>query len=150
VHAAAIAIGSNLGDPVENVRKAIAALSQAGTLTAVSRLYRSDAWGEENQPQFINAVALINTVLEPRELLKALQEIEREMGRTPSYKWGPRIIDLDIVYYDDVRIDEPDLKIPHPHFYERSFVLVPLAEVDPRFAEPAAAVEKSGLTVMLP
>lgn len=145
MHAAAIAIGSNLGNSVEIVRIAISALRQTGDLTAVSQLYRSEPWGEANQPHFINAVALISTALGPRELLRALQGIEREMGRTPTYKWGPRTIDLDIVYYDDIKIDEPDLKIPHPHFRERSFVLVPLAEIDPRYADEASKVQQSGL-----
>ncbi|MBC5815369.1 MAG: 2-amino-4-hydroxy-6-hydroxymethyldihydropteridine diphosphokinase [Candidatus Eremiobacteraeota bacterium] len=149
MHSAAIAIGSNLGNPAQNVRKAISALRGVGDLTAVSRLYRSEPWGEENQPQFINAVVLISTTLEPRELLTALQEIEREMGRTPTYKWGPRIIDLDIVYYDDISVDEPDLKIPHPHFRERSFVLVPLAEIDSRYADATAALpDPVGLQVL--
>ena len=137
----AIALGSNLGEPVENVRKAIGRLRDVGVISAVSRLYRSEPWGEQNQPQFINAVALVDTQLGPRALMDALKKIERDMGRTLTYKWGPRIIDLDIVYYDEISISEPDLKIPHPHFKQRSFVLVPLAEIDPRYAQLAAEVE---------
>ncbi|MDP9023840.1 MAG: 2-amino-4-hydroxy-6-hydroxymethyldihydropteridine diphosphokinase [Candidatus Eremiobacteraeota bacterium] len=150
MHDAAIAIGSNLGDPVKNVRKAIGALREAGELSAVSRLYRTEPWGEPDQPQFINAVALIKTQLAPRPLLAALQKIEQEMGRTTTYKWGPRVIDLDIVYYDDIIIDGPDLILPHPHFRERSFVLVPLAEIDARYADEASKLGRVGLSVVVP
>ena len=136
---AAIALGSNLGDAAANVRKALTALAAAGEVCAVSRLYESDPWGVEDQPQFINAVALVNTELEPRALLSELKRIEHELGRTATYKWGPRVIDLDIIYFDDEHIDEPGLQIPHPHFRERAFVLVPLAVVDQRYAALAAA-----------
>lgn len=145
---AAIAIGSNLDDPAHNVRTAIAALRSVGEVTAISRLYRSQPWGVDDQPQFINAVVLVRTELRPRALLDALKEIERHMGRNPSYRWGPRLIDLDIVYYDDLSVDEPGLTIPHPHFKERPFVLVPLAEIDSRYASEAAAADQTGLEVV--
>ncbi|MDQ6930299.1 MAG: 2-amino-4-hydroxy-6-hydroxymethyldihydropteridine diphosphokinase, partial [Candidatus Eremiobacteraeota bacterium] len=137
---AAIALGSNLANPAENVRKAIHALHAAGDVSAVSRLYRSAPWGIENQPDFINAVALIDTNLQPRALLRVLQKIEVELGRVPTYEWGPRVIDLDIIYYEDVEIDEPGLTIPHPHYQARSFVLVPLAEIDERYVAAAAGL----------
>lgn len=130
---AAIALGSNLGDPAANVRHAMEELAALGSVVKRSTLHQSKPWGVEDQPDFINAVVLLQTALEPRELLQALKGIESTMGRTPTYKWGPRLIDLDIIYYDDLVVDEPDLKIPHPHFREREFVLVPLAEVDERF-----------------
>jgi 2-amino-4-hydroxy-6-hydroxymethyldihydropteridine diphosphokinase len=145
---AAIGIGSNLGDPPRNVRRAIEALEQAGEVRAVSRLYASKAWGKPDQPDFCNAVALIETPLEPRKLLETLKQLEGLLGRRPGERWGPRLIDLDILTYGDLNIDEPDLKIPHRYLYERSFALVPLAEVDPRFA-PAVAQLPSGETVAL-
>ena len=130
---AAIAIGSNLENPAANVERAITELGAIGTVTKKSKLHNSAPWGVTDQPDFVNAVVLLETALSPRELMEALQQIERDMGRRPSYKWGPRLIDLDIVYYDDLIIDEADLKIPHPHFRERDFVMVPLAEIDDRF-----------------
>jgi 2-amino-4-hydroxy-6-hydroxymethyldihydropteridine diphosphokinase len=133
VAVAAIALGSNLLDPAANVGRAIQELAALGTVLKRSALHESKPWGVEDQPDFINAVVLLETALTPRELLNGLKKIEATMGRTPTYKWGPRLIDLDIIYYDDLVVDEPDLKIPHPHFREREFVLEPLAEVDERF-----------------
>ena len=130
---AAIALGSNLGDPRANVEKAIAHLDALGNVTKRSALHETKPWGVREQPDFINAVVLLETQLGPRALLTALQRIEREMGRVKTYKWGPRTIDLDIILYDDVVVDEPDLKIPHPHFRERAFVLGPLSEIDERY-----------------
>lgn len=130
---AAIAIGSNLENPASNVERAITELGAIGTVTKRSKLHNSVPWGVTDQPDFVNAVVLLETALSPRELMTALQHLERDMGRQPTYKWGPRVIDLDIVYYDDVTVDEADLKIPHPHFRERDFVMVPLAEIDERF-----------------
>ena len=136
---AAIGIGSNMGDAAQNVRAAFHALRKVGEVTAVSRLYQTKPWGVEDQPQFINAAVLLETTLPPRELLRALQSIEIELGREPTYRWGPRMIDLDILYYGDERIDEPDLVIPHPRLRERQFVLAPLADVDARFADIACS-----------
>ncbi len=145
---AAIGLGSNLGNPPENVRRAIAALSGLGTLRAVSRLYASKPWGRRDQPDFCNAVALLDTDLAPRDLLARLKQTERRLGRTEGKRWGPRIIDLDVLTYGDLFVDEPDLQIPHARLYERAFALVPLAEVDPRFAAAVAALPP-GETVAL-
>lgn len=137
---AGIGLGSNLGDPNANVRAAIEALSGIGTVTAHSRLYRTKPWGRTDQPDFCNAAAIVETKLSPHELLLRLQALERALGRTPSERWGPRAIDFDILFYDEVRINEPGLQLPHPRLMERAFVLVPLAEIDPRFAPAAAAL----------
>lgn len=145
---AAIGLGSNLNDPARNVRRALEALRSAGTLLARSRLYASKPWGRAGQPDFCNAVAVIETELGPRALLERLKDLERTLGRVPGERWGPRVIDLDILTYGDERIDEPDLQIPHARLYERAFALVPLAEVDPRFA-PAVAALPPGETVAL-
>ncbi|HET6894656.1 MAG TPA: 2-amino-4-hydroxy-6-hydroxymethyldihydropteridine diphosphokinase [Candidatus Baltobacteraceae bacterium] len=137
---AAIGIGSNLGSPLKNVRRAFEALESAGTVVETSRLYASKPWGKTDQPDFCNAVALLETPLTPRELLAELKRLERELGRVPGERWGPRLIDLDILTYGDERVNEPDLQVPHPRLYERAFALVPLAEVDRRFATAVAAL----------
>jgi len=131
---AAIGLGSNEGDAAAHVRHGLTRLAELGTLSARSALYRSPAWGVTEQPPFVNAAALIETALAPRALLEALQRIEREAGRVPTYRWGPRVLDLDILTYGDERLDEPGLTIPHARLNERAFALVPLAEIDPRFA----------------
>ena len=131
---AAIGLGSNEGDAVAHVRGAFTRLGELGTVVARSALYRSPPWGVAEQAAFVNAAALVDTALEPRALLGALQRIEREAGRVPTYRWGPRVLDLDILAYGDERVDEPHLVIPHARLTERAFALVPLAEIDPRFA----------------
>lgn len=131
-HDAWIALGSNLDDPAAQVRLAIDALDGVRSTRVAGRssLYRSTPWGYSNQPDFVNAVARVDTMLTARELLAELLAIERVRGRVRSMPNGPRIIDLDLLVYDDVRIAEPDLVVPHPRMHERAFVLVPLIEVD--------------------
>jgi 2-amino-4-hydroxy-6-hydroxymethyldihydropteridine diphosphokinase len=131
---ARIGLGSNAGDAVRNVERALAALGRLGTVEARSGLYRSPPWGVLEQADFINAAALLETPLGPRELLGALKALEGELGRVATFRWGPRVIDLDILAYDELTIDEPDLVIPHPRLAERAFAVVPLAEIDPAFA----------------
>jgi 2-amino-4-hydroxy-6-hydroxymethyldihydropteridine diphosphokinase len=109
-------------------------LAEVGNVVARSPLYRSAPWGVTDQPPFVNAVALLETTLSPRALLEALKALEREEGRVPTYRWGPRVLDLDILTYGDERVDEPDLVVPHARLYERAFALVPLAEIDPRWS----------------
>lgn len=145
---AAIGIGSNLGDPPANVRRAFSALARAGKVVATSRLYASKPWGKTDQPDFCNAVALLETRLSARDLLEELKSLERELGRIPGERWGPRLIDLDILTYGDQQVDEEDLRIPHPRLYERAFALVPLAEVEPSY-EAAVAALPPGETVAL-
>jgi 2-amino-4-hydroxy-6-hydroxymethyldihydropteridine diphosphokinase len=101
----------------------------------VSSFLSSEPWGEPDQPRFLNAVAEIRTELEPLALLRALKEIESTMGRVPTYRWGPRLIDLDIILYGERRVDLPDLKIPHPQYREREFVMVPLRQIAPEVAD---------------
>ncbi|HEX5274222.1 MAG TPA: 2-amino-4-hydroxy-6-hydroxymethyldihydropteridine diphosphokinase [Candidatus Rubrimentiphilum sp.] len=137
---AGIGLGSNLGDPAANVRAAIDALSEVGTITSRSQLYRTKPWGRTDQPDFCNAAAIVETRLGPRELLEQLKALEVRLGRTPSERWGPRAIDFDILFYDDVSLNEPGLQLPHPRLLERAFVLVPLAEIDERFAAAAEAL----------
>lgn len=140
---AAIGIGSNLGNSAANVRAALAALEGVGRVVAVSRLYRTKPWGKRDQPDFCNAAAIVETELPPRALLERLQELERELGRTPGERWGPRSIDLDVLTYGAERFSEPGLEIPHPLLRERAFALVPLAEIDPRYEPEAAALPQA-------
>lgn len=130
---AAIGLGSNQGDAAGHVRAAFDRLAEAGTVIARSPLYATSPWGVTDQPPFVNAAALLDTRLTPRELLDALKRFEREAGRVATYQWGPRVLDLDILAFGDQRIDEPDLTIPHARLTERAFVLVPLAAIDPRY-----------------
>ena len=130
---ARIGIGSNVGDAPANVRAAIARLAELGTVTSSSSLYRTKAWGVTEQPDFYNAAALLETALAPYDLLRELKRLEDELGRVTTFRWGPRVIDLDILAYDDLAMREPDLTIPHLHLHERAFALAPLAEIDSTF-----------------
>jgi len=144
-----VGIGSNLGDSPARVRDAIAALASLGSVRAQSSLYRSAPWGKADQPAFVNAVVRLDTGLTPLALLDALKAIERRLGRTPGERWGPRAIDLDILTYDDERVELAALRVPHPHLYERAFVLVPLAEIDDRYRparDALQASERDGVT----
>ncbi len=130
---AAVALGSNLEDPEAQVRRGFEALAAlpATRLVARSALHRTAPVGYADQPDFINACALLETELAPRALLDALLEIERRHGRVRGIPNGPRTLDLDIVLYGDRVVDEPGLRIPHPRMREREFVLAPLREVWP-------------------
>ena len=140
---AAVGLGANLGDVARSVRDAIDALGQLpGTrLVQASRLYRTLAWGVTAQPDFINAVALLDTGLSARALLEALLDIERVHGRVrvDGERWGPRTLDLDLLLHGDAIIDEAGLRVPHPHLHERAFALLPLLE-----AWPAAIIPGIG------
>ena len=144
-----VGIGSNLGDSAGRVRGAIDALASLGSVRAQSSLYRSAPWGRTDQPAFINAVVRLETDLTPLALLDALKAIETRLGRTPGERWGPRAIDLDILTYDDESVELAALRVPHPHLYERAFVLVPLAEIDDRYRparDALQASERDGVT----
>ena len=127
-----IGMGSNLADPAEQLRSAVDALAQlpCTELVAVSAFYQSDSL-LPGQPRYTNAVAALDSLLPPLELLDALQAIENDQGRERLERWGPRTLDLDIVLFGDRLIDEPRLKVPHYHMQERAFVLYPLAELAP-------------------
>ncbi|MDP9105120.1 MAG: 2-amino-4-hydroxy-6-hydroxymethyldihydropteridine diphosphokinase [Candidatus Eremiobacteraeota bacterium] len=131
---AAIGIGSNAGDPEANVRHAFERLGEVGTVLARSALYRTAPWGVSDQPDFVNAAALVETALDPFGLLAALQRIEADAGRVTTYRWGPRVLDLDILAYEGAQLAGPELTIPHARLRERAFALVPLAEIDARYA----------------
>ena len=133
-----VGLGSNLGDREAQIRLALEALRQVAEtrVVRVSSIYDTEPVGEPNQPNFLNAVALIDTQLSARQLLWNLQLIERRLGRVRTQHWGPRTIDLDLLLFGDLVLDEPDLKIPHPELTRRAFVLVPLVELDPLLVHP--------------
>jgi 2-amino-4-hydroxy-6-hydroxymethyldihydropteridine diphosphokinase len=129
-----IGIGSNLGDRLENIRKALYFFEKKNiTLVSVSSIYETPPWGFTEQPPFLNALALVSANLSPYALLSRLLEIETLLGRERRNKWGPRVIDLDILCYRRIRLEETTLKLPHPHFHERAFVLAPWKELAPNF-----------------
>ncbi|HXO17420.1 MAG TPA: 2-amino-4-hydroxy-6-hydroxymethyldihydropteridine diphosphokinase, partial [Candidatus Dormibacteraeota bacterium] len=144
-HRAYIGIGSNEGDRHRNVERAVAALGDIGNVVLRSSLYRTAPWGKLEQPWFLNAVVLLETGLAPLLLLNALQAVEENLGRVRGERWGPRTIDLDLLLYDDLHINEPALRVPHPRLPERAFVLVPLAEIDDRFAPLRDSLRASDL-----
>jgi 2-amino-4-hydroxy-6-hydroxymethyldihydropteridine diphosphokinase len=134
-----IGLGSNLANPrvqVENGLRALAGLADT-RLVRRSRLYRSAPWGRADQPEFVNAVAQLDTTLTPQVLLYAVLAIERQAGRErDATRWGPRVLDLDILLYGDLVLDTPGLHLPHPHLHERVFVLMPLCEIAPELQIP--------------
>ncbi len=132
-----IGICSNLGNREENCQKAIALLIEKNIkITKRSSLYETEPWGVKEQPGFINMALEIETNLEPGILLKTIKEIENSMGRLEGMRWGPRIIDLDILLYDDLILKTHDLEIPHPGIKDREFVLKPLSEIAPDKIHP--------------
>lgn len=129
--------GSNIGDRMSNLLTAVQYLRDNGVgLRHSSRIYRSAAWGNEDQPEFFNQVMQLETDRDPDSLLNLLLSIEHHMGRRRVKKWGSRIIDLDILYYDQLILSGPALTVPHPGIPERRFTLVPLCEVAPDFIHP--------------
>ena len=147
-----VGVGSNLGDREFLIRKAVEAMRDLPRtlVVRVSSLYDTDPVGEVDQPAFLNAVVWLETTLEPRELLWQLLLIEKRMGRVRSQRWGPRPIDLDLLFYDDETISEPDLTVPHPEAHRRAFVLLPLQELDPDFVHPSTKESIKKLIKRLP
>lgn len=131
-----LALGSNLGDRYANLRAAITALPPAVYVVQESPVYETRPWGYTDQPTFLNMTLKGETALEPVELLQRLKNLETGLGRQPSVRWGPRLIDLDILFYSDLVLETQGLVIPHPHLQERAFVLVPLADLAPDLLHP--------------
>ena len=135
-HRVFIALGTNLGDRKENLRKALASLESFAHLLACSGVYETPPWGFTDQPWFLNMAVEGDTNLSPYDLLTRLKQLERDLGREPGFRYGPRLIDLDILFYDELILETPELEIPHPRLEERSFVLAPLADLAPDFQHP--------------
>lgn len=149
---ACIGLGANLGDAPGTVRAAIQALGRLPQtrLLAASRLYRTPAWGKQDQPDFINAAAAVETSLPAPELLVELLSTEQAFGRVrnPGEQWGPRTLDLDLLLYGEQVIDLPQLKVPHPYLHERAFALLPLADVAPLALIPGHGTVRDTLAVI--
>jgi len=135
-HTIYLSLGSNLGDRQANLRKAIASLPPQVQPEIQSSIYETEPWGYSDQPAFLNLVVKATTLLEPDELLKYLKNIEVAMGRQETFRFGPRLIDLDILFYNALVMETPELTIPHPRITERAFVLIPLAEIAPDLFHP--------------
>jgi 2-amino-4-hydroxy-6-hydroxymethyldihydropteridine diphosphokinase len=135
-----LSLGTNLGDRLHNLHSALHAMpgAAAGDLSilARSRVYETPPWGYLDQPAFLNMAVKCETSLTPGLLLVHLKRLEKDLGRVDSLRWGPRAIDIDILFYADLVLDTPDLVIPHPHLQERAFVLVPLADIAPDLVHP--------------
>jgi 2-amino-4-hydroxy-6-hydroxymethyldihydropteridine diphosphokinase len=137
MHTSYLLTGANLGNPLDTLQKANEILEEkVGEILQKSKIYRTAAWGKTDQPDFLNQVIKISTLLEPHKLMQTILDIELQMGRKREEKYGPRIIDIDILFYDDLVIDEPHLSIPHPRIRERRFVLEPLHEIEPNLVHP--------------
>lgn len=146
-----VGIGSNLEDPVEQCLEARARLAGAEGVSLIrsSSLYRSEPVGFSEQDWFVNAVCHLRTELDAHDLLRALQGIERDMGKRVPFRWGPRIIDLDLLLYGDQTIDESGLQVPHPRMHERRFVLQPMVEIAPSVEHPLLKVSMEKLLARL-
>ncbi len=131
-----ISLGTNLGDRLAHLHAALDSLAPDVRIIRQSPVYETPAWGYEDQGPFLNMVVEGETQLEPLALLARLKQLESELGRTPSFRWGPRLIDMDILFYDERVLDTPELTIPHPRLPERAFVLVPLADLAPEWKHP--------------
>jgi 2-amino-4-hydroxy-6-hydroxymethyldihydropteridine diphosphokinase len=160
---ACVGLGGNVGDSAAVLRAAVHRLMTVprSRVIAVSRLYRTQAWGVEDQADFVNAAVALETALAPRALLDELLAIEREFGRRRaadgSDRWGPRTLDLDLLLYGDAVVDEPGLRVPHPHLHQRAFALTPLLDLAPDFEIPGhgsarralAQADKAGIVPLV-
>lgn len=137
-----LGLGSNLGQREANLAQAVHQLSRSVRVLRSSSIYETVPWGYADQPNFLNSVLEAETTLPPLQLLAAVKRLEGEVGREPSFRYGPRLIDIDILLYGNSTTDLPDLQIPHPRISQRAFVLVPLAELAPGLVHPTL-----GLTI---
>ena len=135
-HLVYLALGSNVGNRAANLKAAIAALPPQMEVKAKSRVYETPPWGYANQEKFLNQVLKVQTYLKPEQLLKHLKRLEVALGREASFQNGPRLIDIDILFYDDLVFESPTVTIPHPRLHERGFVLMPLMDLAPDLVHP--------------
>jgi 2-amino-4-hydroxy-6-hydroxymethyldihydropteridine diphosphokinase len=156
-----LALGGNVGDVRKTLDRAVAMLCDGREMRLVARSsdYRTPPWGVTDQPAFVNLCLVVETALPPRALLARALEVEAALGRerAKERRWGPRTIDVDLIAYDDIRIDEPDLTLPHPRALERAFVLAPLAEIAPermiagtKVADALARLDSGGIERLSP
>jgi 2-amino-4-hydroxy-6-hydroxymethyldihydropteridine diphosphokinase len=144
-----LALGSNLGDRAENLRRARAALAPDFVISTCSHVYETEPAYLHDQPRYYNQVCQGTTLLRPLEALRRLKVLETQLGRVPSVRFGPRLIDLDLLFYDERVLDTPELVLPHPRIVERPFVLVPLAEIAPNLVHPRLQITVAKLLARL-
>ena len=135
-HIVYLALGSNMGNRLANLKAAILNLTPQMTVKKKSSVYETPPWGFVEQDAFLNQVVMAETYLEPQPLLRHLKRLELVLGRVPNFRNGPRLIDIDILFFDNLIINTPPLVIPHPRLHERAFVLVPLVEIEPDLIHP--------------
>lgn len=135
-HIVYLALGSNMGIRLANLKNAINNLTPQMTVKAKSHVYETPPWGFKEQPPFLNQVVQVETYLQPEALIHHLKRLETALGRVPNFQNGPRIIDIDILFFDDLVLNSPNVQIPHPRLHERAFVLTPLADLAPDLVHP--------------
>ena len=135
-HTVYLSLGTNLGNRAANLKEAISALAPQMTVKSKSKVYETPPWGYENQPDFLNQAVKAYTYLEPELLLKHIKRLEVALGRNATFKYGPRLIDIDILLYDDLVIETPSLSIPHSDLHKRGFVLLPMMDIAPDVVHP--------------
>ena len=135
-HRVFLGTGSNLDDRLANLQKANDALNSIATIDQKSKIYETKPWGFTDQPAFLNQILSATTDLDPFDLLASIKAMENEIGRIPTFRFGPRLIDIDILFFDDLVLDEECLIIPHPYITERALVMVPLHKIAPQLFHP--------------
>ena len=135
-HIVYLALGSNMGNRAANLKEAIVALSPQMEIKSRSKVYETPPWGFTEQDKFLNQVIKVDTYVQPEALMKHLKRLEVALGRKPTFQNGPRLIDIDILFYDDLVLETPAVTIPHPRAHERGFVLMPLMDIAPDYMHP--------------
>jgi len=135
-HIVYLSLGSNMGDRAANLKEAIGSLTPQMKVKAKSKVYETPPWGFTDQDKFLNQAIKVKTYLDPEPLLKHLKRLETALGRVESFQYGPRLIDIDILFYDDILLANTQLVIPHPNMHERAFVLIPLLDIAPEHVHP--------------
>ena len=147
-HTVYLSLGTNMGDRAANLKQAVTSLTPQMTVKKKSEVYETPPWGYTEQDAFLNQVVMATTYLEPEPLLKHLKRLEVALGREATFRYGPRLIDIDILFYDDLVMETPSLTIPHPHVYDRGFVLVPLMDIAPEFVHPVTKIKVSEMIAL--
>jgi 2-amino-4-hydroxy-6-hydroxymethyldihydropteridine diphosphokinase len=145
-HTVYLALGSNMDDRLANLKQALASLRPQMEVKKKSHIYETPPWGYADQSKFLNQVLMAKTYLEPEPLLRHLKRLEVALGRKASFRNGPRLIDIDILFYDDLVLETPDLILPHPRLHERGFVLLPMMDIAPDLVHP---VNKKSIREMM-